>query len=103
MRTARFSITANDQLNTLLAQGLTHYSADFVEQKRALVYDAIRRFIVPFPATRLRDPDLGLRCYPVAKTPFVLVYDFDDAEVRIHFVVHKSADRSRIDPTSSCW
>lgn len=103
MRTARFSITANDQLNTLLAQGLTNYSAAFVEEKRQLVYGAIRRHIVQFPATRVRDVDLGLYLYPVAKTPFVLVYDFDNAEVRIHFVLHKSADRRRIDPTTAEW
>ena len=103
MRTARFSLTANDQLNTLLAQGLTRYSAAFIEQKRQLVYAAIRQHIVRFPATRVRDADLRLYLHSVAKTPFVLVYDFDDTEVRIHFVLHKSADRRRVDPTSVMW
>lgn len=103
MRSVRFSITANDQLNELLAQGAVHYSAALIDAKRRLVFEAIRRFIVPFPAARVRDVDFGLYLYPVSKTPFVLVYDFDDAEVRIHFVLHKSADRMRIDPTDVQW
>ena len=31
----------------------------------------------------------------VAKTPFVLLYD--DAELRIHMIIHASADRTPID------
>ena len=90
-------------MNTLLAQGLAYYSAEFVEQKRQLVFAAIRRHIIHFPATRICDSELGLYLYPVTKTPFVIVYDFDDAEVRIHFILHKSADRRSIDPTSATW
>ena len=55
------------------------------------------------PVFSVRDADLGPYLHPVAKTPFVLVYDFDDAEVRIHVVLHKSADRRRVDPTSVLW
>jgi hypothetical protein len=103
MRTARFSVTARDQLNTLLEQGARHYSTRILEQKRQLVFAAIRRHILHFPAAQIRNPELGLHVYPVSKTPFVLLYTFDEREVRIHFVVHKSADRSRIDPDDVEW
>lgn len=103
MRSVRFSITANDQFNELLAQGERLYSAALIDEKRRLVYAAIRRYIVPLPAARVRDADFGLYLYPVGKTPFVLAYDFDEVEVRIHFVLHKSADRMRIDPNDVQW
>ena len=46
---------------------------------------------------------LSLYVYPVRRTPFVLIYDFDEAELRVHFIVHGRADRTRIDPTSAEW
>ncbi len=63
MRSVRFSITANDQLNELLAQGERLYSAALIDEKRRLVYAAIRRYIVPFPAARVRDVDFGFYLY----------------------------------------
>ena len=103
MRSVRLSITFNDQLNELLAQGEDRFGERFIAEKRALVYQTIRRHLVYFPASRARDPDLGLHLYEVSGTPFVLVYDFDDAELRIHFVLHKRADRSTIEPADIEW
>ena len=103
MRTVKLSQTFHDQLNELLDQGEQRFGLAVIEQKKAIVYATIRQHIVFFPASRLRDPDLGLHFYPVSKTPFVLVYDYDDAELRIHFVLHKRADRSRIDTTDIQW
>ena len=34
--------------------------------------------------------------YAVTGTPFLLLYDFDDAELRKHNIVHGRADRSRL-------
>ena len=38
---------------------------------------------------------------PVSKTLFMLICD--DSELRVHFVVHMSVDRSDLDPTSAEW
>jgi hypothetical protein len=103
MRSIRVSLTFQDQLNALLAQGEDRYSAVVIQEKKALVYQTIRNHLAFFPASRIRDPDLGLRVYPVTNTPFVLLYDFDDAELRIHFVLHAHADRTRIDPSDVEW
>ena len=103
MRLIRVSLTFNDQLNDLLEYGELRFGRALVEEKKARVYSTIRKHLAFFPASRVRDPELGLHFYPVTGTPFVLVYDYDDAELRIHFVLHKRADRSQIDPADVDW
>jgi mRNA-degrading endonuclease RelE of RelBE toxin-antitoxin system len=103
MRSIRVSQTFLEQLNELLDQGEQRYGRALIEEKKGLVYGTIRKHIALFPASRLRDPDLGLHAYPVTGTPFVLLYDYDDAELRIHFVLHKRADRTKIDPSDIEW
>jgi hypothetical protein len=41
--------------------------------------------------------------YPVTKTPFVVVYDYDDTELRVMFIFHARADLRSIDPVSVEW
>jgi plasmid stabilization system protein ParE len=103
MRSIRLSLTFNDHLNELLAQGEDRFGESVIVAKKTLVYQTIRKHLAYFPASRVRDPDLGLHLYPVSGTPFVLVYYFDVAELRIHFVLHKRADRSTIDPADIEW
>ena len=103
MRAIRLSRTFVDQLNELLDQGEQRFGRAIIEEKKALVYATIRKHIAYFPASRMHDPGSGLSAYPVSKTPFVLLYDYDDAELRIHFVLHKRADRNRVDPTDIEW
>jgi plasmid stabilization system protein ParE len=103
MREIRLSITFNDQLNELLDYGEVTFGTRLAEQKKLAVYDAIEGYLVPHPGTRQPDPMLGLRRYPVSRTPFVLLYDFDDAEVRVHFIFHQNASLDDLDPTSAAW
>ena len=103
MRTIRYSKTSLDQLTDLLAQGEPRFGTQVVARKQTLVYACIHNHLASFPASRTRDPDLGLHIYPVTKTPFLLVYDFDDNELRIHFVLHARADRSRINLADIEW
>ncbi len=49
------------------------------------------------------DKRLGLGVYFVSRTPFTIIYDFDDTELRIHFIVPAHADRTRIDPRFVEW
>jgi mRNA-degrading endonuclease RelE of RelBE toxin-antitoxin system len=103
MRHVRISKTAVNQLHELLAQGSAKFGAKVIAAKYGLVYSTINNHLASFPATKRRDRHLGLHLYPVAKTPFVLAYDFDDDELRIHFVLHASADRGLIDPHDIEW
>ena len=103
MRVVRVSTTFNDQLNELLDQGEPRFGPTVVEQKRALVFATIRNHLANFPGTARREQAHGLFVYPIGTTPFVVLFDYDDNELRIHFVVHNRADRSRIDPADIAW
>ncbi|AHB50245.1 hypothetical protein W911_12075 [Hyphomicrobium nitrativorans NL23] len=103
MRSIRVSRTFNDQLNALLAYGEERFGRAVAEEKKTLVYAIIRDHLAWFPASHIRDPELGLHFYPVTHTPFTLVYDFDEAELRIHFVLHQRADRGSLDPGDVAW
>lgn len=102
MRRVRFSKTYGNEFEALLSQGLRHFSVKIVQSKRQLVRATIHQFLVRHPA-RPVDPVLGICAYEVSNTPFVLLYDYDDAELRVHFVIHKSADRTKIDLSKIDW
>jgi hypothetical protein len=103
MRYVRYSKTFTVQLHVLLAQGRRKFSARVVSEKRTLVYDTIDDHLAHFPATGIRDARLGLHLYTISKTPFLVLYDFDDDEVRLHFIVHQRSDRTHINPKSVDW
>ena len=103
MRRVRISKTFTQQLHALMAQGLPVFGERVVMQKRDLVYDLIEHHLAHFPASKTPDPKLGLTVYRVAKTPFVVLYDYDDAELRLHFILPARADRRDLDPTSAEW
>lgn len=102
MRRVRYSSTFVDQLNTLLAHGEPKFGSRVIDEKRDRVFDIIDHHLTLFP-NNTRDPDLNLCAYSISKTPFVVIYDFDEIELRIFFIVHSRSDRSRIDPNEVIW
>jgi mRNA-degrading endonuclease RelE of RelBE toxin-antitoxin system len=102
MRQVRYSATFIHQLNSLLAQGEAKFGARVVDEKRELVFDTIDRFLAQFPSKR-RDQDINLCTHVIANTPFIVIYDFDDTELRVFFIVHRHADRIHIDPGDAKW
>ena len=102
MRTVKLSRSFYDELNNLLQQGLPKFGGQIVAEKRALVIATIETHLVHFPKRR-PDPKLGICVYSITKTPFVLLYDYDDAELRIHLIVHERADRTSIDLSAVVW
>jgi hypothetical protein len=103
MRTVRYSRTFALALDDLLAQGSRHYNAQLLAEKRALVRRTLEYHVAAFPRLKRPHPDLGLVVYPIRKTPFVVLYDFDDSELRAHFILHKRASLDDLDPTSAQW
>jgi hypothetical protein len=103
MRTVVYSKTFIDQLHALLQQGYWKFGARVVLEKRTIVYDTIDDHLAHFPGTGISDRRLSLMSYAISRTPFVVLYDFDDEELRLHFVVHKRADRRRLDPGDVEW
>ena len=54
--------------------------------KHALVVETIFNFIVRYPH-RTVDPILDICALAVRDTPFVILYDYDDQELRIHLII----------------
>ena len=102
MRQVRYSTAFVHQFNTLLAQGEAKFGARVADQKRDLVYDTIDHYLAWLPK-KPRDPDIDLYTHAIAGTPFVVIYDFDDTELRVFFIVHGHADRAHIDPAGVEW
>lgn len=103
MRTVRLSKTFERQFADLLDYGEQRFGRAVAEAAKARVDRTLRTFLAAYPAAKAVDPKLGLTRYPVARTPFVLVYDFDDAELRVHFIFHKHADLDQLDRESVEW
>jgi mRNA-degrading endonuclease RelE of RelBE toxin-antitoxin system len=103
MRSVRYSKTFTDEFEILLDQGEVKFGSAVVESKKQLVRATITGHLATFPLTGHVEPEHGLYIYTVRRSPFVLLYDFDDDELRIHMVVHKGADRTTLDPTTVEW
>ena len=102
MRTVKLSRSFYNELSALLQQGFPKFGALVVSEKRALVFDKIENHLVQFPNIPV-DRVLGICAYPVHNTPFVLLYDYDDRELRMHLIIHTSADRTLIDLSAVVW
>ena len=74
-----------------------------VAEKRDRVYDTVEKFLARHPEVKAPHPALGLRAYAISRTPFVVLYDFDEHELRVHFVVHRRASLKDLDPTAVDW
>lgn len=87
----------------LLAQGAEKFGVNVADEKRRIVIDTIESYLAEHPHRGLIDRGRKLRHYPISKTPFVVVYEYDDAELRVLFIVHRRADRRRFDPEAAEW
>ena len=74
-----------------------------VDAKLAQVERTLEHFLAVHPDAKRADPHLGLHVYPISRTPFVVLYDFDDRELRVHFIFHRNADLRDLDPKSAEW
>lgn len=103
MRSLRLSVTFNDQLNELLAHGEDRFGVAVANEKRAKVYSTIRNILSRHPRAKRPHRRLKLVVYPVTDTPFVVLYDYDDTELRVHFLLHHRTSLRDLDPTSAEW
>jgi plasmid stabilization system protein ParE len=102
MRRIRYSKSFLDEFANLLEQGVDRFGPTVVAAKRAKVLDTIRNIIARHPK-RTVDADLGLCAYQVQTTQFVVLYDYDEDELRIHLVIHASTDRTQADMSAIVW
>jgi hypothetical protein len=73
-----------------------------VAEKRQRVFKVIREHLAYFPG-REEDEELGTCVCYVRGTPFLILYEYDDAELRIQLVIHASSDRGEVDPSAIEW
>jgi hypothetical protein len=103
MRSVRFSRTFARAFDDLLAQGEMVFGAKVVRDKRQAVLSTVISFLALHPGVKRPHPQFGLVVYPISTTPFVVLYNFDDTELRAHFIFHKNASLDDLDPTSAEW
>ena len=103
MRAVRLSRTFSHQLADYIDAGEQIYGRAVAHAKRRAVMDTIRNVLAMTPSLKRRHPDLGLVLYPIATTPFFIVYDYDDSELRVLFVFIKGKPLDDINPTSVEW
>ena len=63
---------------------------------------AHKDFLAHYPISQV-DPVIGICAYQVRTTPIVVLYDYDDAELRIHMLIHAAADRTQVDLSAVVW
>ena len=103
MRSVRYSKTFNDQLVDLIAMGEERFGQRVAESKKRLLFQTISKFLIEYPDIKRPNPVLGLVAYPINNTPFIVVYDFDDHELRMHFVFLAGIELSDIEPSRIEW
>ena len=103
MRRVKIAASARLAFQVLLEQGAEKFGIPVAMEKERIVYDTLNDYIAAHPHRGHFDNDLKLRTYHVSKTPFVLVYDYSETEVRVLFIVHERADRRRLDQATVKW
>lgn len=103
MRRVVRSRTYVSQLKDLLDYGIERFGPAVVEQKLAQIDRTLELFLARHPRAKRPDRKLGLRVYPVAGTPFLVLYDFTETELRAYFIVHKGASLEDLDKVSVDW
>jgi hypothetical protein len=103
MRRVRRSRTAIDGLQRLLAQGLPKFGFRVIAEKQQILDRVIDTYLAENPQCGFLDPRRKFHHYPVSGTPFTVVYEYDDAELRVLFIVHQRADRHRLDSSAVEW
>ena len=103
MRAVRVSETARLGLHRLIEQGRHKFGDRIVEEKALLVDATLHGALRRNPRNGFYDAGKNFYAYAVSDTPFTIVYRFDDIELRVLFIVHQSADRTRLDPAKVRW
>jgi plasmid stabilization system protein ParE len=102
MRYVRTSKTYEQQRNVLLDYGTKTFGYTVADQKRRRLEYVIETFLVEYPV-RARDSIVHLYLYSISQTPFVVVYDYTDTELRVHALVHKRTSKKTIKKIKIVW
>ncbi len=87
----------------MLAETEQRYGLVVAGQKRGIVMHCIQSTLARFPGLKAVDVDIGCVVYPVSKTAWSILYDFDEQELRVHFIVYATENLEDLDPHSAEW
>ena len=82
-RKVAYSKTFIEQLLDVTERGEREYGERLAQEKKKRVFNVLDTTIATTPAIKPRHAKLGLVVYPVTKTPFLVIYDYDNLEVRV--------------------
>ena len=102
-RAVRLSKTFNDQPIEQIDYGEQRFGRRVAEEKKERVLATIEGLLARVPALKRPHPALGLVVYPISDTPFIVLYDYDDDELRVHFIFRAGASLDDLDPASAEW
>jgi plasmid stabilization system protein ParE len=103
MRSIIYSKTFEEQLLDYLEHGARTFGKAVAIDKQNRIYTTLKNVIAPNPGLKRHDPSLGLVVYPISKTPFFVLYDYDETQVRVHFIFIKGKPLNDIDTAIAEW
>jgi plasmid stabilization system protein ParE len=103
MRRILYALTFEAELGRLLEQGAPRFGRDVVVAKGRLVLETVATILRDHPRVGRLERRLNLYRYGVTDTPFVLLYDFSDVEIRIHKIVHARSNIPNTDLSTVKW
>ena len=103
-RKVRYSRTFTDRLLDYTDRGELQYGERFAKVKKQLVFALFDNTIALTPAIKRRHSKLGL-VVSISRAPFIVIYDYDDQEIRVMTCFLKGAgDRiADFDPADVEW
>lgn len=104
-RKVTYSKTFIERLLDFTDRGEQEYGERVAQEKKRLVFSLLDDTIATTPAIRRRHTKLDLVVYPISKTPIIVIYDYDDDEVRVFTCLLKGAGDRLVDfdPASVEW
>jgi plasmid stabilization system protein ParE len=87
-RIVRLSHTAREQLKVLLAQGVDKFGINVADQKSRILLETLETYLAENPHHGLVDRQLKLRHFHVFKTPFIVIFEYDDAVLSVVVIIH---------------
>ena len=103
MRRIRYALTFNRDLRELLAYGALRFGKAVADSKSDDLFATIVNVLIPRPTRGKRVRKLKVFKCEIRSAPLVILYDFDDDEIRFHTVVHARSDIPNTDLSEIAW
>ena len=103
MRIVKVSKTFDAALDELLSFGASRFGRRVADEKLDDVLATVRNVLAVRPQMGTFEPRLRLYRYEIRRVPFVVLFDYDDRELRLYTVVHARSDIPNTDLSEIAW